>query len=44
VGSPQKEGKVAEEEERKSIPTGWRRDLNPQFTASAMSTYQIATI
>jgi hypothetical protein len=48
VGSPQEERKVEVEEERKLIPTckvsGWRWDLNPWPTASAMRAYQIATI
>jgi len=48
MGFPQEERKVDEEEEKKLIPTckvsGWRRDLNPRPTASAMRTYQIATI
>jgi len=47
VGSPQKEGKVEEEEERELIPARkvsvWKQDLNPRPTASAMSTDQIAT-
>jgi len=48
MGFPLEERKVEDEEERKLIPTwkvsGWRQDLNPQPTASAMSTCQIATI
>jgi len=48
MGFPQEERKVEDEEERKLIPTwkvsGWRQDLNPRPTASAISTYQIETI
>ncbi len=48
MGFPQEECKVEDEEERKLIPTrkvsGWRRNLNPRPSATAMTTYQIATI